>query len=400
MNLEQELEKLTTMIAEPGKNEDGSYTRLPMSEEYSNAASRLQSIMQEEGLNVSIDSVGNVNGFLAGTDPSKGTILTGSHLDTVKNGGLFDGALGIAASLLCVHMLRENHISLTHNLQITGFQGEEGSDLGGTFGSRSMMGLIPSVSAEYEQILRQYGISYRDVLDAAADTALMKCYLELHIEQGKVLEEQNTSIGIVSGIVGITRYKITVLGESNHAGTTPMKLRRDALTAAARLILFINELAGSYPDHLVATVGQLTVSPGAVAVIPGRVDMTLEVRHMNQEVIDLFMDKVIAFASNISEADFSFSELIKKPSVYCSEALKSKIRFSCKQLDLSCTELPSGAGHDGNAIGQRMPIGMIFVPSVKGLSHCKEEWTEWKDAVNGALVLYNTILEIDGEDFI
>ncbi len=398
MNLELKLENLTTVISDAGKNADGSYTRLPMSAEYFRAASQLQTLMQDAGMNTSIDSVGNVHGLLAGTKPSKGTILTGSHLDTVKNGGLFDGALGIAAALLCVQMLRENNISLKHNLQITGFQGEEGSDLGGTFGSRSMMGLIPPISAEYEQILKQYGISYRNISDARADTSDMKCYLELHIEQGKILEDEQKSIGIVSGIVGITRYKITALGVSNHAGTTPMKLRSDALTAAAQLILYISELANSYSNHLVATVGQLTVYPGSVAVIPGKVEMTLEVRHMEQEVIDNFINKITDFASNITNAEFSFSELIKKPSVYCSEALKDKIRLSCEHFGMSFTELPSGAGHDGNAIGQRMPIGMIFVPSVNGLSHCKDEFTVWSDAVNGALVLYNTILEMDRED--
>ena len=394
-DLQSCLKNLTEEISLPGKQADGSYTRLPCSAEYMHSAEILKNLMIKRGLDTTIDSVGNVKGYLPGKNPSFGTIYTGSHLDTVQNGGLFDGALGIASALLCLDMLQQNHISLQHNLEIIGFQGEEGSDLGGTFGSRSMMGLMSSVSPEYEAVLTSYGLSATKVKDAAISTFPGDCYLELHIEQGKVLESNHQDIGIVTGIVGITRYKITLHGESNHAGTTPMNLRRDALTAAAELITYINESAAQRTDHLVATIGQLSVFPGSVAVIPGKVEMVLEVRHMDQNVIDTFVDEAIAYSQKMNTMSVDWQELVKKPSVHCSADLRKVLEQCCTEQHLSYQDIPSGAGHDGNAIGQRMPIGMLFVPSHNGLSHCKEEWTEWQDALKGALVLYHAILKLD-----
>lgn len=394
-DLQSCLKMLTEEISLPGKQTDGSYTRLPCSAEYMHSAEILKSLMEKRGLDTTIDSVGNVKGYLPGKNPSLGTIYTGSHLDTVQNGGLFDGALGIASALLCLDMLQQNHISLQHNLEIIGFQGEEGSNLGGTFGSRSMMGLISSVSSEYEAVLASYGLSIQKIKDAAVSTFPGDCYLELHIEQGKILESNQQDIGIVSGIVGITRYKITLHGESNHAGTTPMKLRRDALTAAAELITYINESATLRTDHLVATIGQLSVFPGSVAVIPGKVEMVLEVRHMDQNVIDTFVDAAVAYSKKLTTVSIDWQELVKKPSVHCSANIRNVLEQCCTEQHLSYQDIPSGAGHDGNAIGQRMPIGMLFVPSHNGLSHCKEEWTEWQDALKGALVLYHAILKLD-----
>ncbi len=394
-DLQSLLKMLTEEISLPGKQDDGSYTRLPCSAAYLQSAGILKNLMEERGLDTMIDGVGNVKGCLPGKDPSLGTIYTGSHLDTVQNGGLFDGALGIASSLLCLDMLRQNHISLRHNLEIIGFQGEEGSNLGGTFGSRSMMGLISSVTPEYEAVLDSYGLTVEKVKEAAVPTSPGDCYLELHIEQGKILESNHQDIGIVSGIVGITRYKITLHGESNHAGTTPMKLRHDALTAAAELITYISSSATQRTDHLVATVGQLSVFPGSVAVIPGKVEMVLEMRHMDQDVIDAFVESAMAYSQKQSTVSVDWQELVKKPSVHCSENIRNILEQCCTEQHLSYRDIPSGAGHDGNAIGQRMPIGMLFVPSHNGLSHCKEEWTDWEDALKGALVLYQAILKLD-----
>lgn len=397
-NGSQKLRHLTEAIASCSKDEAGAYTRLPFSAEYFEAAKELKSQMQSLGMTVSSDSVGNIKGLLPGSRPDLGKIMTGSHLDTVQSGGLFDGALGIAASLLCVKLLQQNNLQLRHSLEIIGFQGEEGSDLGGTFGSRCMMGLIPPPSKDYEKILEHYHLDYQDVLNAKDSTDSKNRYVELHIEQGRVLESRRLPIGVVSGIVGITRYQITVCGEANHAGTTPMIMRHDALTAASRLILHIHTLASERTDHLVATVGKLEVFPGAPTIIPGKVEMVLEIRHMEQNAIDDFINQIMEFAGSIQGISISFSELVKKPSVHCDPGIKSIIADASRSLGLSFTEIPSGAGHDGNAIGQRMPIGMIFVPSKGGISHSKDEWTNWEDAFRGAMVLYRTILQMDKED--
>lgn len=394
MDLTAELERLTCCIAKPGLNPDGSYTRLPFSQEYFSSQAILKSLMEKAGLQTKIDSVGNLTGLLPGTDPDSGFILTGSHLDTVKNGGLFDGALGIIASLLCAVQFQQNNVRLRHGLIISALNAEEGSPLGGTFGSRAMMGLVPDGSLS-NNLLEQYGINSYDLHAAAVDASKYKAYLELHIEQGERLEKSGTPVGIVSGIVGITRYQITLSGESNHAGTTPMAFRRDALTAAARLILFIHEHALHRNDNLVATVGQLALSPGAATIIPGEVKLTLEIRHMDQTVIDKFVADIKEFADELETVHTTFNCLVKKPSVCCSSNIQSAIRKVCKREGIQSMTLSSGAGHDSNAFGQRMPVGMIFVPSHLGLSHCKEEWTDWSDAVPGCKVLYQTILELD-----
>ena len=398
MNIENELKELTCTIANPGLNEDGSYSRLPFSEEYLLSAQITADILEKEDLDVHIDTVGNVIGTLKGTNPERGKIMIGSHLDSVKEGGLYDGALGVASAIMCIKLLKENNIKLKHDLLISGLQAEEGSPLGGTFGSRSMMGLI-SIDEEYEKVLRSYGITKDDIEKAIIDTGDIKGYMELHIEQGKILETGNISIGIVTGIVGISRYMITIKGECNHAGTTPMRMRKDALICAAKVLTFIDDQAKGRKDNLVATVARMEILPSAIAVIPGEVQMLLEVRGMEQASIDAFMEKVKGFCDQLEGFDIDIRIIIEKPSVYCDTDFGDAIREACDIEDLTYTAIQSGAGHDGNAFGSKMPIGMIFVPSVNGLSHCKEEYTKWEDAEKGVRALYRTLLLLDEKIF-
>ncbi len=394
MNIENELKELTYTIAKPGLNADGSYSRLPFSEEYFLSAQITANILEKEDLDVKIDTVGNVIGILKGTNPDSGKIMIGSHLDTVKEGGLYDGALGVASAIMCIKLLKENNISLKHDLLISGLQAEEGSPLGGTFGSRSIMGLI-SIDEEYEKVIKSYGITKDDIEKAKIDTSDMKGYLELHIEQGKILETSDISIGIVTGIVGISRYMITIKGECNHAGTTPMMMRKDALVCAAKVLDYIDSKAKERKDKLVATVARMDISPSSIAVIPGEVKMLLEVRDMEQASIDGFLDVVKVFCDQFEGFDIDVQTIIEKPSVYCDADFGEAIRKACDLEDLSYTTIQSGAGHDGNAFGRKMPIGMIFVPSVNGVSHCKEEYTKWEDAEKGVRALYRTLLLLD-----
>lgn len=413
---EKLLEHYTDYLSGPGRQSDGSYTRLPFSPEYFETARRLTELMEAEGLQVSQDAVGNVFGLRKGSGPDAKKIVTGSHLDSVKNGGKYDGILGVASSLLAVHRMNEEGVTLRDDLVVSGLQGEEGSPLGGTFGSRTLMGLVPEPDAEYAKVLKDFGIDYDAVRSSHADTSMWKEYLELHIEQGKILESNHIDIGVVKGIVGITRYRIVVEGEANHAGTTPMDRRRDALVAASELVLYISRHAREAGGGFVATVGSLTVEPGAPTIIPGKVSMVLEMRDMSQQKIDHFLADVRKYAEGIETGKMdslapgaacavtgavtdglekafriSFHQMVQKASVTCSGRIDDVIRNCCGEAGFSCRDMQSGAGHDSNAFGTKVPCAMIFVPSRGGFSHCREEYTSYEDAAKGADVLYRTI---------
>ncbi|MDD6155054.1 MAG: Zn-dependent hydrolase [Eubacteriales bacterium] len=392
------LEEYTLRIGSHGKTEDGSYSRLPLSPEYEEAAEEFREIAESLGMTVTKDRVGDRLALLEGTDPEAGTIVTGSHLDTVLNGGLYDGCLGVAASLSLAKRLLDEGVRLRHSLLVMGIQGEEGSALGGTFGSRAMMGLIGKPNKIYQKVLDKHGLTYDDILSCQVDTSDWREYLELHIEQSTRLEKEEIRTGIVTGIAGITRYRITVNGKSDHAGTTRMRERHDALVAAAKIVQFVNDAACDDGDHLVATIGMLRVSPGAATIIPGKVTMTLEVRHMRQAHINDFVDRVKDFADSIDGVTTVFTPLVKKPSVVCDKRLRDILARCGDEGGISHKELHSGAGQDSNAIGQRVPVAMIFVPSKNGIGHCKEEYTSWEDAAYGTDMLYRAVLKLDQDD--
>ncbi|MDD3254097.1 MAG: Zn-dependent hydrolase [Lachnospiraceae bacterium] len=391
----KELWDIIEQIGWIGKEADGSITRLPASSAYDQASEVVKMLMLREDMEVTTDAVGNVHGVRQGSEPSRGTIMFGSHLDTVRHGGLFDGTLGIAAAISCIRRLRREQIILPCNLEIVCFQGEEGSPLGGTFGSRAMMGLIDLRVPGYLDRLNDYGFTPEQIAESRIDTSSKKCFLELHIEQGKILETEQKDIGIVTGIVGITRYQIRVCGKANHAGTTPMNLRCDALVAAAGLVQSISETASQYTNGLVATVGQLQVFPNAVAVIPGQVELVLEIRHMDQHIVDDYAERIRQeirlLEQNRTGIHVEMEQIVKKGSVVCDEGLQELYASCCEKLGYSYRRIASGAGHDGNAIGQKIPTAMIFVPSREGLSHCKEEWTDLDQAMKGADVLYEAV---------
>ena len=388
------IQSLITSIGTPGRNPDGSYSRLPYSDAYYEALNILKKRMEDLDMTVSTDAAGNIHGVYSGMDNSLPAIMIGSHLDTVRNGGLFDGPLGIASALQCIEYLRDNNIRLSHPVEVWGFHAEEGSDLGGTFGSRSIMGLVDYTTPQMQEALNRYQISADDLKQCRIDPALKLCFMEVHIEQGLNLIKNNLSIGIVTGIVGITRYDITIYGKAGHAGTTAMGERMDSLVCASRLISFIHEEAGKVPDF-VATVGQIDNYPNAVAVIPGKTHMILEMRHLNQDVIQKFLETVKRYACSLGPYRIEFTLNVEKHATNCSPVLMEGLQTICHNLSYPCTRLPSGAGHDGNAIGTKIPVAMLFVPSKDGLSHCKEEWTDWDQAQKGADVLREAVIWVD-----
>ena len=383
-------------IAKIGEDENGGISRVFGSSSLKEAQSEMLSFFESCGLDAYKDSVGNVHGILKSEKENAGEILIGSHLDTVKQGGMFDGLLGIVAGAACASALKEEGYPLTKDIHVIATNGEEGNDLGGTFGSRAMMGLLPLESQEFITKAEKMGFLMDNLQNARLDVSHATCYLELHIEQGSTLYNHKEQIGIVTGIVGLRRYKVTINGTSNHAGTTMMEDRNDALVSAARVILMGDELARNMGHHFVETVGMLSVYPGSAPVIPGKVEMILEMRNEDEYRMDAFLQEYEKKAKEIAKV--TIEPVVKKAPVKCDNKLISLITDVCKEKEVSYREMPSGATHDGNAMAMGMPIGMIFVPSKNGISHAKDEWTEWEDIEKGVSVLLQTIKNLEKEE--
>ena len=382
-------------IGEIGKEGDTGITRLAFSEEYYLALDQLEKLMLESGLKVKRDKIGNLFGKRPGKTPQAPSILVGSHLDTVKNGGLYDGNLGVIAALEVIDMLNDNNIETNYPVEIVAFNAEEGSEMGGTFGSRVMIGRQNLEEENLAEKLALYNLTIDDLKDSFRNPDEFAVFLELHIEQGGYLEKNNLNIGIVDGIVGITRYLITVKGQSNHAGTTTMDLRKDALVAASKMIVYINELAKSYPEPFVATVGKIEAFPGAQTIIPGEVEFWIELRDLNQDNIEEAMERVKEYGDSLDGFKIEYDFSISKPSMMTNVEINKILEKICSNKDMKYTVMSSGAGHDAKEIVYKVPTSMIFVPSKDGISHSPYEFTEEEDLIKGVEVLANAVVEIE-----
>lgn len=397
------IEEMIKKYAAYGQQTDGSISRCFGSIEYREASLALKKEMQQMGMESYIDSVGNVHGIFYTDKSAEGEILIGSHLDTVRNGGQFDGLYGILAGLCCIKKLQSSGISLPFAVHIIATNGEEGNDLGGTFGSRCLTGAFSQqqfMNDVFRKKLEKFTVNaetqtslcIEDIYHAKMDFSHTKCYLELHIEQGNSLEMEQKEIGIVTGIVGLRRYRISVAGKRNHSGTTKMKYRDDALVKASRLVIFADELARQYPDDFVATVQTFQVFPNMLAVINGEAEMVLEIRSLNKNKMQDYMHKIEQKSKEYG--NIQIEEIVAKDPVLTDTEIQERIKQVCTQNNISYQKMASGATHDGNMFALRVPVGMIFVPSKDGISHNKEEWTEWKQCETGVSVLYETIIKL------
>ena len=385
-------------LAQIGKGMDGSVTRLLFSESFWTAAHRVRQYMEEAGLSTWIDACGNVHGTWDCGIKGARTIYMGSHLDTVKEGGLYDGMLGVVGAVEAFREFLEKESEKRVNIHLLATNGEEGNDLGGTFGSRAMAGLIDADAPGYMEKAAAYGLTREDF---EAVKLLMEdglCYLELHIEQGNTLEQSGEQIGIVTGIVGLERYAVTVKGAGNHAGTTMMEYRRDALVGAAKLIEGFDRMAREYGNQMVATVGTVSVSPGAVSVIPERVDMVLEIRNLSAERLSRFAADAVVMGKALPYVETELVRTVQKAPVQCDGKLEDMMEDICREEGYSFRKMPSGATHDGNAMAMKMPIGMIFVPSKDGISHNKKEYTPWTDVKRGMTVLGELVKRVNWQE--
>lgn len=398
-----------TRIGEVGRQPDGGITRLAFSEQYFEAARDLAGILvQETGCRVYRDFTGSIHAVRLGSCPGLPQIMIGSHLDTVPNGGLYDGLAGIMAGTEIMKALEEDGIDLRHTLHLIAFNAEEASPLGGTFSSRIMMGLLSADREAEKAALAAAAASLADIPAENPGVNGAKCFLELHIEQGGILDEKKIQAGAVTGIFGIRRYNFSLVGESNHAGTTPMSQRLDPMVNAARLITMVYQRSREFGKELVATVGKVDIFPNLESVIPGQVDLVLELRSLSDQLMDQLMDEVRAFADTFSKPDpergwpvtpCTIRMKVEKPPLMLDRKLTGQVEAASKKLGLSCIPMPSGAGHDAKSFAAAgVPTAMIFVPSIGGKSHCPQELTHPEQLEQGTKILYEMIREIDQED--
>ena len=361
--------------------------RLAYTESFWESNKYIARIMEEAGMTIKTNPVGNVVGTYKGK--SENRIVLGSHIDSVFNGGMYDGCIGVIAGIEAVRTLHENKIVPEHTIDVVAFAEEEGIVLAGLVGSRAYCGLPPTpVMLEK---MKDFGFNEDDFAEAKAEGPL-DYSLELHIEQGGILETEKTNIGVVSAIIAQKRFLVEFEGTANHAGTTPMNMRNDALIKASKFILRTEEVVKETDPNMVGTVGRVLVEPNAMNTVPGKVTLTLELRGLNEESIEkAYKTLMDEFSQEIKSCQLTMYQ----PSYHMDDEVREAIRKGCDELGLSRREMGSGAGHDSMSLAQATKAGMIFVPSVKGVSHNKEEFTSWEDIENGANVLLNTLRILD-----
>ena len=360
--------------------------------------------MKKAGLAVTIDSLGNIYGRKEGSKTNKGTVMTGSHLDSVKNGGMFDGPLGVFSAIEVARRLHEENFDNKRPLEVVVFTGEEGSAFSpALLASSALVGKMTTDEAlnrknDAGQTLGETleKIGYRGSFERSLDD--VEYFIEMHIEQGPVLYQEKIPVGIVQSITGITWISITITGQENHAGTTPMKMRRDALVAASDIISFINRRANEMVDKpgtsTVGTVGKLNVLPNGFNQVPGKVEMGIDIRDVAQKNMETLTEETLELVKDIERkhnVNIQVEVPLKKPPAPLSDEVVDAIDKAAIETGIPAKRMNSGAGHDCQNMAVRVKTGMIFVPSIDGISHAPMEWTEWGDIEKGVSVLTQAV---------
>ncbi|HJY29893.1 MAG TPA: Zn-dependent hydrolase [Pyrinomonadaceae bacterium] len=389
-------------LAEFGKNPQGGVSRVAYSEADKKGREYVLGLMRAAKLDVSIDAAGNLIGRRAGSASGLLPLLIGSHVDSVPEGGNYDGVVGSLGAIEVAQTLAENNVVLRHPLEVVIFQNEEG----GLIGSRAMDGeltekeldLVSRSGKTIREGIKFIGGDVSKLSDVRREKGDIAAYLELHIEQGGTLDSEKINIGVVEGIVGINWWDVTIEGFANHAGTTAMNNRQDALLAAAKFIQAVNRVVTSVPGRQVGTVGRINALPGAPNVIPGKVVLSLELRDLDAAKINMLFENIKSEADKIaaeSKTKFDFKEINVNIPAPTDPKIRSLISDAAHELGLTTKSLPSGAGHDAQDMARLGPVGMIFVPSVGGISHSPREFSHPEDIANGANVLLHTLLKLD-----
>jgi N-carbamoyl-L-amino-acid hydrolase len=385
-----------------GANPNGGVSRTAYSDADRAGRSWVIQRMQSAGLNVSVDFAGNIFGRRAGSVPSLKPIVFGSHIDSVPDGGNFDGNVGSLAAIEVAQTLAEDRVTLRHPIEVVVWANEEG----GLYGSRAVSGQLTAAELKnrawsgktIEEGMNFLGGNGTRVDEVKRKRGDIATYLELHIEQGGTLERDKIQIGVVEGIVGIRQWNVTVTGTQNHAGTTPMDQRQDALLATARFVDMVNRVVRAEPGRHVGTVGRIEAFPGAPNVIAGRVTATLELRDLDAAKTMRLFQRIEQEAQRIGEANtttFAFTVRHENVPAPSDPEVRAMIADSATALGYTSRVMPSGAGHDAQAMAQLGPMGMIFIPSIGGISHSPREFSTAEDIARGAEVLMGALRRAD-----
>jgi N-carbamoyl-L-amino-acid hydrolase len=385
-----------------GANPQGGVSRVAFSDADRAGRGWVIERMKAAGLDVSVDVAANIFGRRAGTEPRLKPIVFGSHIDSVPDGGNFDGPVGSLAAIEVAQSFGESNTRTRHPLEVVVWANEEG----GLYGSRAVSGQLTSAEMSnrawsgktIEEGMAFLGGFPSRIAEARRRRGDIACYLELHIEQGGTLELERLQIGIVEGIVGIRQWNVTVTGVQNHAGTTPMDQRHDAVLSAARFTEMVNRVVRAEPGRQVGTVGRIEAFPGAPNVIAARVAATLELRDLDDAKIMRLYEKIAAEARQIGAMNgttFEFSSRHENVAAPSDPAVRAMIADAARELGYSTKVMPSGAGHDAQAMAQLGPMGMIFIPSIGGISHSPKEFSTEEDIARGARVLMGAVLRAD-----
>ncbi|MEY9977372.1 allantoate deiminase [Lysinibacillus sp. RC79] len=405
MGIQSTFEALDKKFTSFGGLEQGGITRLLYSQEWNDAVRELEKTFNEEGLEASFDDIGNLSGRLVGSKYPEETILTGSHIDTVVEGGHLDGQFGILSALVAVKYLKEKYGQPLRSLEVLSLAEEEGSRFPYAFwGSKNFFNLAKKSDVDtiedaegikFEVAMRQLGFDYRKTEVVRDD---IKAFVEVHIEQGKVLETENKTIGVVNGIVGQKRYTINLKGEANHAGTTPMSLRRDTVVAYSEIVTDLTKRAREIGEPLVLTFGHVVPVPNTVNVVPGEITFSIDCRHIDQQLLNDFAAEIEDKIKLVAEAnDMTYDIHLwmdEAPTLMDKDIVQIIEQAAKDNVGDRYRVMPSGAGHDSQIFAKYVPTAMLFVPSIGGISHNISEETKIEDLVKGIEVLSDVLYEL------
>lgn len=395
----ERLKKNIALFSQFGATENNGVTRLSLSAEDIMARNKLKAICEQLGMVVTVDDMGTMYATLP-CQTDNLPIVMGSHLDSVIKGGRFDGVLGVLTALEAVETILDANIELNHPLTIVNFTNEEGARfepslmasgvLSGKFEKAKMVASTDREGITFEDALEKSG--YKGEEGNRLTNA--HAYLELHIEQGPVLEHYNKEIGVVEGVLGMVCYDITLTGESNHAGTTPISMRKDSMFAAMQIISILQTKLKQLPEDLVYTIGRINAYPNIHTVIPSHVTFSLESRHQDPTVIQQVEQIIFDLPKEMEHCQLEYAKLWNRDTVYFAPDVINAVAASVEELSYSRHHMFSGAGHDAQFIAQFIPSTMIFVPSAKGYSHREDEFTSYEACSKGADVLVNAVLKV------
>ncbi len=401
INAERLLGRIDT-LGGIGATGDGGVHRLAASAADGQARDLFVGWLRDAGLEIAIDQIGNIFGIYSGRDDA-GAVMSGSHLDSVANGGRLDGALGVLAALEAIETLRDHGRTTRRPLIAAAFTNEEGARFqpdmmgslvhAGGLGVEAALGTLDADGTPLGEALERIG--YRG--PKACGSIAPHAFVELHIEQGPVLDATGGSIGAVENLQGISWTEITIEGVANHAGTTPMHMRHDAGYCAGALTTFVRRLAGEQPGSQVATVGTLQLMPDVINVVPGQARMTVDLRNTDDDALMDAEEKLKAYCRELAELEsvtISTRPLARFAPVVFDASIVDAVERAAEKLSLPCQRMTSGAGHDAQMMARLCPTAMVFVPSVDGISHNPEEHTEPEHLIAGANVLFHTVAEL------